>query len=300
MNVKELLYKYKFFFKKSFGQNFLTDDDLLESIVVSSGITKDDDVIEIGCGAGTLTKVLARHTKSVTGYEIDKNLKPVLEDYLSEENNVKINFNDVMKVPMEVLEKDFDEYTVVANIPYYITTPIVTMFLESAKKVKKLVLTVQKEVADRFSAKEGTSEYGSITAAINFYGSAETVMVIGREKFTPPPKVDSAVVAITIDRSKQNGTNKEHFREVLKAAFGNRRKTLSNNLSAVFGIEKKIAEEILLKMDKNPQVRGETFSAGDFAILTEELEKLDVFDKPVSSKRTRKQKTEDKKIKSDL
>lgn len=290
MNVKELLHKYKFFFKKAFGQNFLTDEDLLESIVDAAEIDKNDDVIEIGCGAGTLTKAIAKRARSVTGYEIDKNLKPILEDYLSDVDNVKINFADVMKVPMEKIEEGFDGYVVVANIPYYITTPIVTMFLEQAVKVKKLVLTVQKEVADRFSAKPDTSDYGSITVAINFYGSAKTVMVIPKEMFAPAPKVDSAVVAIEIDRSKENGTDRAHFREVLKASFGNRRKTLANNLSASFGISKSDAEEILLSLGKNALARGETFSAEEFISLTAELEKRNVFKSRVSPKPNRKEK----------
>ncbi len=288
MNVKELLFKYNFYFKKAFGQNFLPDESLLEEICQSSNITDSDDVIEIGCGAGTLTKVIARHAKSVTGYEIDLNLKPILEDYLSEENNVKINFKDVMKTPMSEIENGFSEYTVIANIPYYITTPIVTMFLEKAKKVKKLVLTIQKEVADRFSAKENTADYGSITAAINFYGSSKTVMFLPKEKFTPSPKVDSAVVVIDIDREKNKDINKDHYREVLKTAFGNRRKTLVNNLMNSFKMSREIAEETLENIGVDKMSRGETLTSETFVKLTLELERRNAFKEPVLSKDNQK------------
>ena len=277
MEIKQLLNKYGFYFKKAFGQNFLTDEALLDEIVTLSGVQKDDKVIEIGSGAGTLTRAIAKQAGSVTGYEIDLNLREILADSLEDFDNVNIVFKDVMKVSMAEIEKGLESgYTVVANLPYYITTPILMRFIEDAKYVKKLVLTVQKEVAERFSAKENTSDYGSITAAINLVGYAKTVKIIGREMFTPAPNVDSAVVVIDIDRDKFKGVDKLCYREVLKCAFGNRRKTLCNNIMQTFKLSRDVVETALTDLGIDKLSRGETLSAESFVKLTDKLLSLGV------------------------
>ena len=230
-NLKEILIKHGFSFKKAFGQNFLTDQNLLNEIVDKAGVTKDDIVLEIGPGAGALTKVLCEKAKKVVCYEIDLKLKPVLKEVLSEYKNVEVVFKDILKENIVDLEKKLgDRYFVVANLPYYITTPIVMNFLEKAKSVKAMVIMVQEEVALRFSAKAGTPDYGAITVGINLRGDAEIIKRVGREMFTPMPNVDSAVVKITVDDDKYLGVDKDGVRNAVRIAFSSRRKILVNNL----------------------------------------------------------------------
>ena len=269
-SLKALISEHGFSFKKAYGQNFLTDRLLLDSIVEEAGVTKEDTVLEIGCGAGALTASLARAAKKVVGYEIDTKLQPILDKTLQEFNNVTINFSDVMKNKMSDIEKKLGgEYILVANLPYYITTPIVMRFLEEAKKVKALVIMVQEEVAYRFAAKEGTSDYGAITVGINLRGNAEVVLRVPRDKFTPPPNVDSAVVKITIDENKFKGVDFDKVREVVRIAFSSRRKMLVNNLMNGYKINRVDAEGILQGAGIELTKRGESLSAEDFVKLAE-------------------------------
>ena len=193
-NLKFILAKHNLTLKKAFGQNFLTDESLLDDIVLKAGVTDKDTVLEIGCGAGALTAALAKKAKKVIGYEIDTRLKPVLNDTVGEYNNVEIVFSDIMKQNLNDVEKKLGgQYVLVANLPYYITTPIIMRFIEDAKNIKAMVIMVQEEVAYRLASKESTSDYGAITVAINLRGSAQVVLKVPREKFTPAPNVDSAV-----------------------------------------------------------------------------------------------------------
>ena len=266
--IKQLLIRHGFSFKKQFGQNFITDVNLLKSIVNGAGITEKDVVVEIGPGAGTLTREIASQAKKVVCYEIDKNLEPVLEDTLSGFNNVEVVFNDVMKVPIKDLEKSIGErYTVVANLPYYITTPIIMRFIEQAKKVKSLVIMVQEEVADRLCAKENTAEYGAITAAIGVKANAKIIKKVPKTMFLPMPKVDSAVVKIDIVENKFNVLDEKVYKDVLHSAFNNRRKMLANNLMQIFKYDRQTAEEILLASDIPLTARGETLSVEKFVLL---------------------------------
>ncbi|MBO7525182.1 MAG: ribosomal RNA small subunit methyltransferase A, partial [Clostridia bacterium] len=226
MQIKETIKKNGFCFKKNLGQNFIEDDVILSKIADSADICGYDDVLEIGTGAGTLTKAVAARARKVVSYEIDKNLRPVLSETLKGVDNAEVVFKDFMRADMSEVEKDFDkEYIVVANLPYYITSPIVMKLLEEGKKVKRIVVTVQKEVADRFCAAEGSSEYGAITVAINALGYAKTAMLIPRENFYPAPNVDSAVVRIDVDRNKFTDMDYNALRDTVRAAFSSRRKT---------------------------------------------------------------------------
>lgn len=270
--LKEILIKHGFSFKKAFGQNFLTDETLLSEIVEKAGVTADDVVLEIGPGAGTLTKVLCKKAKKVVCYEIDEKLKPVLEDVLSGEDNVELFFCDVMKEKMCNLEKKLGEkYLVVANLPYYITTPIVMNFLENAQNVKALVVMVQEEVALRFSAKAGSPDYGAITVGIDLRGRAEIVKMVGREMFTPRPNVDSAVVRISIDDDKFDKVDKSAVRDTVRIAFSSRRKMLVNNLMNSLKIQRTLAETILMRAGIDLKARGETLSAEDYIRLTDSI-----------------------------
>lgn len=277
MQLKDILNKNGFRFNKRFGQNFLTDSVLLDDIVAKSGITENDTVVEIGCGGGTLTAAIAKKAKRVIGFEIDANLKPVLAETLAGFDNVEIIFKDVMKTGTAEIEKICGgEFSVVANIPYYITTPILMKFVEESEKVKSITVTIEAEVADRLTAKPGTEDYGAITAGIDLVGNAEQLLLIDRKKFYPAPNVDSAVVKITMDRNKYPGADKKAYRAAVRCAFASRRKTLANNLMQSFRIPREEANEIICAVTDNPLARGETFSTEDFVALAAELKKHNI------------------------
>lgn len=270
MDVKKILRENDFKFAKKFGQNFLTDENLLDDIVLKSGVNESVTVVEIGAGAGTLTRAIAKRAKKVYAFEIDENLKPVLSKTLEGVDNAEVIFGDIMKTPIDSLENMVGEdYMVVANLPYYITTPVITLFLEKAKHVTGISVTVQKEVALRLAAEPKTSDYGAITVAVRLAGSAEIIKEIGRELFLPPPNVDSAVVKITIDKDKLSGVDRQKYRELVRIAFSMRRKTLANNLIKGYGFTRDEAESALKKANLPVTVRGEELSEYDYANLLE-------------------------------
>ena len=277
MSLKEILKKNDFTFQKKFGQNFLTDGNLLDSIVEKAGIGGNDTVVEVGCGGGTLTAAIAKKAKRVIGFEIDGNLEPVLKETLAEYDNTEIIFRDVMKVSAGEIERIAGGgYAVVANLPYYITTPVLMKFLEEGEKVTSVTVTVQEEVADRLCALPGTPEYGAITVAVNAAGNAEKVMRIGRNLFYPVPNVDSAVVKITIDRDKYDAETRAMIRSVVWAAFQSRRKTLVNNLMQAFKISRAEAESAVAAAGIGPMTRGETLGVEDYRRLAERLKERSV------------------------
>lgn len=270
MDVKKILRENDFKFAKKFGQNFLTDENLLDDIVLKSGVSENTTVVEIGAGAGTLTRAIAKRAKKVYAFEIDENLKPVLSKTLEGVYNAEVVFGDIMKTPIESLENMVGEdYMVVANLPYYITTPVITLFLEKATRVTGISVTVQKEVALRLAAEPKTSDYGAITVAVRLAGSAEIIKEIGRELFLPPPNVDSAVVKITIDKNKLAGVDRQKYRELVRIAFTMRRKTLANNLIKGYGLTRDEAESALKKANLPVTVRGEELSEYDYKNLLE-------------------------------
>ena len=276
-NLKTILREHGVQLKKAYGQNFLTDPLLLDEIVEKAGVTENDIVMEIGCGAGALTRALCRKAKKVVGYEIDRELKPILEQTLSEFDNVEIVFNDVMKCDLVDIENKLGgKYIMVANLPYYITTPIVMRFIENSSNIKAMVIMVQEEVADRFSASATSSDYGAITVGINLRGNAEKVLRVGREKFTPPPNVDSAVVKIVIDENKFSGVDFKAVRSVVRVAFSSRRKMLVNNLMNGFKLSRVDAEKLLINTGVSLTCRGENLGAEEYVKLTEEAIKLGV------------------------
>lgn len=271
MELRSILEKHGFHFKKQFGQNFISDGNLLRSIVEASGITKDTTVVEIGCGAGTLTRALAEAAKQVYAFDIDRDLQPVLTETLAGLENVEVIFRDFNKLDLKEFEKEIEEYTVVANLPYYITTPLVTKLLEESEKVQGLSIMVQEEVAERFCAKENTPEYGSITAAIALKGSAKIVKRVSRNLFFPRPNVDSAVVKIEFERGRVAVKDERAYRQAVKCAFLNRRKTLENNLVNFFKITREQAKEILQQAGVEEKARGETLSPQKLATLSDIL-----------------------------
>ena len=271
-DLKTLLLKHGVRLTKAYGQNFLTDTVLLGEIVEKSGIDSQTTVLEIGPGAGALTREIAKTAKKVVCYEIDTRLKPVLQETVGEFSNVEVVFKDIMKEKISQLENKLGEkYVMVANLPYYITTPIVMNFLENAKNIKALVIMVQKEVADRFTATPGSSDYGAITVGINLKGSAKQVKYVPREMFTPVPNVDSAVVKIDVDENKFIGVDHQRVRDVVKKAFMNRRKMLVNNLMNFYKKSRAEVEDILTKAEISLTARGETLSVEDYTRLANYL-----------------------------
>ncbi len=280
MAIKEILQKNSFRFNKRFGQNFITDTNLLTSIVDKAGVDEGDTVLEIGVGAGTLTRALAEKADKVYGYEIDENLRPVLEESLSGLKNVQIIFKDVMKVSTSEIESKIGgKYKLVANLPYYITTPVIIKFIEEAENLQSITVMVQSEVAERICAKENTPEYGSITAGIDVIGDAKIVAKVPRTMFYPVPNVDSAVVRIDINKQKYVLTSRKAYRDVLRVAFSSRRKTLVNNMTRDFSLQREVAETALLSCGIDIKARGESLSTQKFVALTEYLVKNEIIPK---------------------
>ena len=276
MNISEDLKKEKFRFKKQFGQNFISDDHLLAKIVEAAEITPEDVVIEIGPGAATLTAALAEKAAQVIAIEIDKDLFPIIERRMAGYSNFELVAGDAMKVDFDALAAKYGakRYKVVANLPYYITTPIVMRFLEEGFRVSELVIMVQQEVADRFLANPGTKAYGAITAAINYYGSVSRAFNVPRTMFTPRPEVDSSIVKIKCYENKPFEADDEKLlRRVIKAAFGQRRKTLNNALKAL-NLPKDELDKALQRAGIDAARRGETLSVEEFVCLSNAISKI--------------------------
>ena len=272
MSLKEILVNNGFRFNKKYGQNFISDGNLLASIVSLSSVTGNDVVVEIGAGAGTLTREIAAKAKRVVSYEIDGSLRPVLAETLKGADNVEVVFRDFLKEKTPDFEEFIcEDYIVIANLPYYITTPVIMKFVEEAKRCKRLVIMVQEEVALRLEAKENTPDYGGITASIAVTGDAKIVKKVPRNMFYPVPNVDSAVVRIDLCPPKYGVTDLAFYRKTVKAAFANRRKTLANNLMLSFALTREQAEKVLSLSEIDLLARGETLSPEKFAVLSENL-----------------------------
>jgi 16S rRNA (adenine1518-N6/adenine1519-N6)-dimethyltransferase len=279
IRTKAILEKYGFSFKKSLGQNFLIDTNILNRIVDHAGLTNTSGAIEIGPGIGALTEQLAKNCQKVVAFEIDQRLIPILKDTLSPYPHVKVIHEDVLKADvMSVMESEFkeiDDVMVVANLPYYVTTPIIMKLLEDQLPIRGIVCMLQKEVADRISAKPGTKEYGSLSIAVQYYTIAETVMIVPKTVFVPQPNVDSAVIRLTRRQTPIVEVKDEaFFFQITRASFAQRRKTLLNNLQSGLknGKEKKeLILSILEEVQIEPSRRGETLSIEEFARLSDAL-----------------------------
>lgn len=273
MKMKDLLQATSFRFNKALGQNFISDTNLLKGIVSDSGVTENDVVVEIGTGAGTLTRQIAGVAKKVYSFEVDKNLEPVHQLSLQGVENVEVIFRDVLKMKDNELQEIIGtgEFKVVANLPYYITTPLIMRFLESDLPVTSLTIMVQEEVGLRLVAKPNTADYSAITLAVLLRGSATITRKVNRNMFYPAPNVDSAVVRIDIDRNKLADENKPLIHKLVRSAFAMRRKTLVNNLNASFGISKQEATERLNRAGLDEKVRGEALSLDDYVRLSKEF-----------------------------
>jgi len=257
-NTEILLQKNKFVFKKKFGQNFLTDKNLIEKIVNATNVTKKSLVIEIGPGGASLTEILSKKAGSVFCYEIDKDLEPILKENLREEKNVKIIYDDFLKrdVKEDIKKENYDDLYIVANLPYYITTPIINKIIKEGLNPKQMALMVQKEVGDRLSAVPGTKQYGSLTVFLNYYFDIKKVVNVSRTAFKPSPNVDSVVVLFD-EKEKKKLVSEDLFFRLVKDAFTFKRKILRNNLKS-YNLVK--IEEILNRHGLNLKVRAEQLS----------------------------------------
>ncbi len=271
--INEIKNKFGFAFKKGLGQNFLTDRTVLEKI--ADAASDADGVIEIGPGFGVLTGELCEKFSKVVSIELDDRLIEVLDYTMAGYDNLKIIHNDVLKCNMpQIIADEFGEgkVAIAANLPYYITTPIITSVIESRLNISSLVVMIQKEVAERICAKPGTKSYGAISVLCQYYTEPSIVTTVSAGKFVPPPKVDSAVVKMQmLDEPSVSVSDEKLFFRVVKAAFSQRRKTLLNCLASAFSYGKENISERMLKAGIEPARRGETLSLSEFAALCEQM-----------------------------
>lgn len=275
--IKEILERHNFRFSKSLGQNFLIDGNIVKKIMEGAEITKEDRVLEIGPGIGTLTQELVSTAAKVVAVEIDKSLLPVLEETLGQPPNLRIVHGDILKIDIRGLINEFfegKEFKVVANLPYYITTPIIMRFLEEDLPFTALTVMIQKEVAQRMAAKPGQKEYGSLSVAIQYYTKPRIVCKVPSSVFMPKPKVDSIVIALDrLEEPPVDVFDRDLFFKVVRAAFAKRRKTILNNLTSG-ELEEWSREDILRVLESvgiDPQRRGETLSIQEFALIANSL-----------------------------
>lgn len=275
--TKEIVAKYGFSFKKSLGQNFLIDQNILHKIVSAAELDKTKGALEIGPGIGALTQHLAEAAGKVTAVEIDNRLIPILQDVLANETNTEVVHGDVLKLDLKSLFADkFSDVTgvsVVANLPYYVTTPILMKLLEEKLPLEHIVVMIQKEVAQRMAASPGGKEYGSLSVAVQYYCVPQLVCEVPHTVFIPQPNVDSAVIKLSLrDKPAVDVPDEAHFFRVVQASFAQRRKTLSNNLTAFVGKDNKAALlELLARLEIDPSRRGETLSLDEFARISRGL-----------------------------
>ena len=273
-NTIEVLQKYNFNFQKKFGQNFLIDTHVLDKIIRESGVTKEDCVIEIGPGIGTMTQYLCENAREVVAIEIDKNLIPILQDTLSAYDNITVINEDVLKVDIKKLAEEKNggrPVKVVANLPYYITTPIIMGLFESHVPIDSITIMVQKEVADRMQEGPGSKEYGALSLAVQYYAKPEIVAIVPPNCFMPRPNVGSAVIRLTCHEKPPVEVEDESFMfNIIRASFNQRRKTLVNGLgnAAFLPVTKEQVAEALEKMELSPTIRGEALSLEQFAELS--------------------------------
>lgn len=280
----EIQQKYGIQAKKSLGQNFIIDTNILNNIVKAGSVDKDTIVIEVGPGIGALTEQIAKVAKHVYAFEIDQRLLPVLDDTLSPYDNVTVLNEDILEVDLSAF---FEEQTinqervvVMANLPYYITTPIIINFLESSVNVDQMIFMIQKEVAERIAAEPSTKAYGSLSIAVQYYAEAETLFIVPKTVFRPQPNVESAIIRLNLlHEPAAEVTNEKYFFTLTRSSFAQRRKTLWNNLKIAYGKEPETQEKLKVALDEagiDSKRRGETLTIQEFADLANAMIKQDI------------------------
>lgn len=276
-NTKYILNKYSYKMKKSLGQNFLIDENIIKNIIEKSDIKKDDIILEIGPGIGSMTQILAKYSKKVIAVEIESNLVSVLNDIFKDEDNIEIINKDILKLDIDKLlkENSIDKIKVVANLPYYITTPIIMKLLEREYPIESITIMIQKEVADRINAEKDTKDYGALTIACNYYASVERLLTVPNTVFIPRPNVDSSVIKLIPNDNNKNEKLKKIMFALVRDGFSKRRKTLLNSLSSGnLGIEKSVIKDIFNNLGLDTKLRAENLSILDFKNIGEEYIKL--------------------------
>ncbi len=277
--VKEIISSYGFRFSKSLGQNFLIDGNIVRNIVKGAEISREDYVLEIGPGIGTLTEELALNAKKVVAVEIDKSLLPVLENTLSPYENIEIIHGDILEIDLKKLIEEKlggGPIKIVANLPYYVTTPIIGKLLEDDLHLDSLVVMVQKEVADRMAAGPGSKDYGSLSIFVNFYSQPEIILKAAKTVFMPQPKIDSSVIRLKIRKDLPN-IDKKKFFNLVRAGFSKRRKTILNSLSSYgFDLDKEVIRAALEEAAISPNKRAENLDIEDFIKISEILPPLNI------------------------
>ena len=273
--INEIKDKHNFRLSKSLGQNFLTDKNIIDQIIESSGISSNDLVIEIGPGIGVLTKEALEAAGKVIAIEIDQRLIPILEETLADYDNFEIINADILKTDLHALieaNKGYDAVRIIGNLPYYITTPIIMKILEDAVPADSITIMMQKEVADRIKAPVGSKNAGAITAAVQFYCEVSQIASVPKEVFVPRPKIDSAVLRLDVRKSPAvEVRDKQVFFECIKKGFGQRRKTILNSLNGAGGISKEALAEIFEHTGIDPQRRAETLSLAEFGMIADAI-----------------------------
>ena len=279
-NTIDILKKYDFHFQKKFGQNFLIDTHVLEKIIDAAGVTKDDFVLEIGPGIGTMTQYLCERAREVMAVEIDDKLIPILADTLSAYDNVTVVNEDILKLDIDQIAREHNDgkpIKVVANLPYYITTPIIMGLFESHVPLESVTVMVQKEVADRMQAGPGTKDYGALSLAVQYYSAAEIVANVPPNCFMPRPNVGSAVIRLTCHKDcPVKVTDEKWMFRIIRASFNQRRKTLQNGLGndASLPVTKEQAKAAIESMGLSATIRGEALSLAQFAELANRLKEV--------------------------
>ncbi len=277
--TNEIIRNNDFFLKKKFGQNFLIDQNILEGIVKASNINKEIGVIEIGPGIGALTEHLCHNAKKVLAYEIDDSLIPILKNNLDEYDNYTILNKDFLKADVKADIKEYlsecKEVYLVANLPYYITTPIIMHLLENIEEVTKYTMMMQLEVANRIVANSGKKDYNNLSIVIQYRANVDKALFVSRNVFMPKPNVDSAVVVFDIlDKPVSQANNEEFFFNFVRKSFHNRRKTLVNNIAFAYNLSKSQIEEALTENNINIQIRSEALTIEEFVKISNVFEKL--------------------------
>lgn len=267
--IKEILAENSFRFSKSLGQNFLIDENVLDAIISGAGIDENSCVLEVGPGFGTLTQKLCMNAKKVVSVEIDETAIPILKDNLKDFDNLTVINNDILKTDINALADEYfngESVSVCANLPYYITTPVITSLLKPSLPITDITVMVQKEVAERLAAKPSSKTYGAISVMVGFYAEPELLVTVPPSAFIPQPKVSSAVIRLKKrEKPPVEVKSEEMYFKVVKAAFAQRRKTLLNSIVNTMGIPKENAEKILTSVGIDPKRRGETLTMDEFA-----------------------------------
>lgn len=275
LTTREVVKKYNFKFTKSLGQNFLVDDTVLEDIVNGAEVNKDDFIIEIGPGVGTLTRELLKRSKKVCAIELDSDLIPILQEELKEFDNFQLVHKDALKIDFHEIIGEEKSVKVVANLPYYVTTPIIAKFLKGNYKFKSLTIMIQKEVAERIDAEPGGKDYGSLSVLVQYYCNTKIIRRVLPTSFVPQPKVDSIVIRLDrLGEPRVKVQDEELFFKIARQSFNMRRKTLRNAVKSLGILDSKRMEEAFEAANIEPGRRGETLSIEEFAALADSVYKF--------------------------